>query len=751
VTDLSRALADAHERVTGTLPLALDVRVPGMVHGKVVRSMVPHGVITEIETEAALEEPGVLAVVTGADLVAMPIDPWFGAIRADQPVLAVDKVRYAGEPVAIVIAQERWQAQAAAELVFVDYDELDHVIDPVAAAADGAPKVHDSYPGNDCGDWRLEKGDVDTVFASAEHVYRGTYRTPIGSHVPMEPHVCVADWSDDRRLEVWTSAQAPHAVRAGLQGIFDVEDVSVRVLNIGGAYGSKGQIKIEPMVACAARVVGRPVRIELDRDEVFATIGRSSATVELATAVDADGRILARDIDVVYNAGAYAVMSPFASGQGLVRAPGPYRIPHVRARSRAVYTNSVPTGPFRGAMTGQVCLAYELQLDEIAADLGLDRVEIRRRNVLRDGDEFATRETMHDMHYEELLRDTAAAIGWGEPSTPTAPTRRRGKGLGLTLKSTITPSRSEARLLIDADGTFTLRSASTEMGQGASATVTILAAEALGVPADAITRHVVDTDLDPFDTTTASSRTTYSMGAAIADAARDVRARIDEMLRTEGGQGAATHRDGGAVQPDGRWRSYAEILKEAGIDRIEGHGVFQSEGGLRDCDPQDVRGSTTVHWHQGSSAVEVEVDVETGHVSIVRAVGGAYAGRAISPTRVDQQNIGCVILGLGPALFEELTYDDGQPTNPNLSDYMIPSILDIPRDVASVTVESEEPDPELHGVGEMAIPGVPGAVASAIHDAVGVWLREVPLTPEKVLRALAERDAAAAPEVGATT
>jgi CO/xanthine dehydrogenase Mo-binding subunit len=752
VTELSRELVDARQRVTGSLPLVLNHTVPGMVHGKVVRSMVPHGAITGIETDAALAEPGVLAVITGADLAAMPIDPWFGAMRADQPVLAMDKVRYAGDPVAIVVAEQRWQAVAAAELVYLDYEEFDSVVDPVAATSPDAPQVHDGYPGNDCGDWRLEKGDVDAAFASAAHVYRGTYRTPIGSHVPMEPHVCVAAWPTTERLEVWTSAQAAHAVRAGLRGIFGIEDVSVRVLNVGGAYGSKGQIKIEPMVACASMIVGRPVRIELDRDEVFATIGRSSATVHLATAVDDDGRIVARDIDVVYNAGAYAVMSPYASGQGLVRAPGPYRIPHIRARSRAVYTNSVPTGPFRGAMTGQVCLAYELQLDEIADDLGIDRVEIRHRNLLRDGDEYATSEVMHDMHYEELLRETAAAIGWGERSEASAPSRRRGKGLGLTIKSTITPSRSEARLLVDADGTITLRSASTEMGQGASATLTILSAEALGVAPDAITRHEVDTDDDPFDTTTASSRTTFSMGAAIADAGRKVRERIDELIRSEDDHGSVPeHRDGGTVGPDGRWRSYAEILKEAGIDRIEGHGIFQSVGGLRECDPQDVRGSTSVHWHQGSSAVEVEVDVETGHVSIVRAVGGAYVGRAISPTRVDQQNIGCMVMGLGPALFEELTYDDGQPTNPNLSDYMIPSILDVPPAIGSVIVESDEPDPELHGAGEMAIPAVPGAVASAIHDAVGVWLRQVPLTPERVLRALAESDSTSTRELGATT
>lgn len=751
MSELTRALSDARARVTGTLPLVLDHTVDGMVHGKVVRSLVPHGIITGIEVADALAEPGVLAVLTGADLQAMPMDPWYGAIRPDQPVLAIGKVRYVGEPVAIVVAEERWQADAAADLVVVDYDELDHVIDAVAALGADAPQLHDAHPGNECGDWRLHLGDVDAAFASAPRVYRATYHTPTGSHVPMEPHVCVAAWPTDDRLEVWSSTQSPHVVRAALQSMFATDDVSVRVLNLGGAYGSKGQIKIEPMVACAARAVGRPVRIVLDRDEVFATVGRHAATVRIATAVDDDGHLVGRDIDVVYNAGAYAVTSPYAAGQALVRAPGPYRIPNVRARSRAAYTNSVPTGPFRGAMTGQLCLAYELQLDEIAHDLGIDRVEIRRRNMLRDGDQYATHEIMHDLHYEELLRETAAAIGWGETSAPSGPSRRRGKGLGLTLKSTLTPSRSEARLVLDAAGTITLHSASAEMGQGASATLVLLAAEALDVAPEDITRHPVDTDHDPFDTNTASSRTTSSMGSAIRDAAQKLRDQIDELVRAGAAGGDASHRDGGLEGPDGTWRPYGKVLRDAGVEQVEGHGVFQSTGGLRATDPQDVRGSTTVHWHQGAAAVEVEVDIETGHVRIVEAVGACYAGRAISPTRVDQQNVGCVVMGLGPALFEELIYADGQPTNPNLADYMIPSILDVPPHIGSVVVESDEPDAELHGVGEMAIPPVPPAVASAIHDAVGVWIRQVPLSPERILRALAEADGTASPDQGAPT
>jgi CO/xanthine dehydrogenase Mo-binding subunit len=733
VSRLERELRDGRARVTGSLEMTVNFAVDGMLHAKVVRSVVPHGIITEVDIEDALDSEGVVAVVTGADLVERGLDPYFGAVRKDQPILAVDKVRYAGDPVAVVIAETLWQAEAAAELVFIDYEELAYVVDAEAAGEADAPQLHDAYPGNECGDWRLHHGDVDAALADAYRVYRATYRTPTASHVPMEPHVAVARWAEDR-LEVWTSAQAPHAVVKGLQGIFHSDDVVVRTHNLGGAYGAKGQIKIEPIAACAALFAEAPVKLELSRDEVFATIGRHAGAVHLTTAVDREGKLIARDIDVVYNAGAYAVMSPGAAGQGLIRAPGPYRIPNVRARSRARYTNTVPTGPFRGAMTSQVCLAYEAQLDEIAADLGIDRLEIRRRNVLVDGDTYATGETMHDMHYTDLLTRTAEAIRWGEPGEASDPRKRRGQGLGVMIKSTVTPSRSGARLVMNKDGQITLYCASVEMGQGASATMAILVGEQFGIDPEEVDAPLPDTAIAPFDTTTSSSRSTFSMGNAIRQACQNLKAAVEDLSPGSDGE-AFTHRDGHLHTPDGGI-AYGRLLAEAGLTELEATGTFESTGGLFTMDPQDVRGDTTVHWHQGSAAVEVEVDLDTGKVEVVHAEGGSYAGRAISPRRVDQQNIGCLVYGLGPALFEELVYDDGQNSNPNLSDYMIPSIMDVPVDIGSVVVESTDPDPELHGVGEMALPALAPAIVSAIHEATGVWIRDLPLTPERVLRAL---------------
>ena len=733
-------MPDAVQRVVGTVPFVLDRHVPGMVHGKAVRSTQPHARLRGVDVERARRAPGVLAVVTGQDLVAADgIDPFFGVQRPDQPALAIDKVRYAGEPVAVVVAETMAQATAAAELVAVDYEPLDHVVDPVEAMQPGAPVIHDAWPDNECGTYALHRGDVAQGFAEADRIYEATYISPPASHVPMEPFVCVATWLHDGRLELWTATQAPHFVRPELARMFGLapREVRVRTANLGGGYGAKGHVKIEPMVACVAKVVGRPVRMALARDEVFLTVAKHGAHVRVKTGVTSDGTITARELELVYNAGAYAITSPAGAGQGLTRAPGPYRIPNISVTSTCRYTNTVPACPFRGAMTSQVCFAYEAQLDEIAMDLGIDGVEIRRRNLLRDGDTYATGEVMHDLHYDELLDAAAAAVDWDRPLAPAPEGMSRGRGLALMIKSTLTPSRSEARVELHADGSVTLFHSSIEMGQGADGTMMQLLADALGVPPDAIDLPFPDTDTTPFDTTTSSSRATSSMGAATHDAAANLK---QELARLAAKHWETTPDrvgvDDGRVTFEGDALSYAELLTAVDIDHVTATGVFQSEGGMKGLDPLNVQGKVSVHWHQGAAAVEVLVDRDTGHVHIPHCHGAAYAGRVVNPLRVKQQNEGGAIFGLGPTLFEELVYSGGQLTNPNLSDYMIPSIVDVPERLSSTAVEGDDPHAEMHGVGEMCLPAVAPAVASAIARATGVQLRRVPMTAERVLRAL---------------
>jgi CO/xanthine dehydrogenase Mo-binding subunit len=379
-----------------------------------------------------------------------------------------------------------------------------------------------------------------------------------------------------------------------------------------------------------------------------------------------------------------------------------------------------------------------VQLEEIAADLGVDAAKLRRRNLLRDGDIYATGEVMEGLHFERILDGLESVLG-PKVDAPSG-TVRRGRGIAITLKTTLTPSRTEARLVVGDDGVVTVHAAATEMGQGATATIMLNVGHELSLEPSKVRRLAIDTDRDPFDTATGSSRTTYSTGVAIREAASDLRGRLDG-LATGDASAALEHRDAGLVLPDGTWRSYRDVLLAAGVPEVVGEGVFQSRGGWTPEGQLRDGGPSTAHWHQGGAAVDVEVDLETGRVQVVGAAGAAFAGVALDRTRVDQQNVGCVIMGLGHSLFEESVYDDGQLTNPNLSDYPIPSILDLPEHIGSVVIEDLEHG-EVHGVGEMAIPAVPPAVAAAIHDATGVWLHDLPFTPEKVLSALDARGGA---------
>lgn len=701
-----RPVGDAAERVRGTYRFAIDRRVEGTLHAATVRSTVPHGTIRGIDIADAMDVPGVVAVVDGGSLLRDPmIEPFHGETRADQPVLAIGKVRYVGEPIAVVVATTRAAAEEAASRVVADIEELPNVVDAERAGDPDAPLLHDAWPGNACGEWTLRHGTADEALRSAYYVHTATYRSATQNHAPMEPHSATAAWLPNGSLEVWTGTQSPYVVRRRLASIFNLPEDRVRVRGdaLGGGFGSKLDLKLEGLVAVAARAAGAPVRLELRRDEVFVTAAKHAAAVTMSTGVDRDGLLVARVIDIVWNAGAYALSTPRASRTGMIRSPGPYRIPHVLARSVARYTNTVPTGPFRGAMTGQVCWAHESAMDEIAAHLGLDPVEIRRRNLLRDGDTFATGDTMHDMRYHDLLEAVADRL---DSDRPAAPGTVRGKGVAVVLKTTRTPSRSEAFVELGADGGVTVRTSSVEMGQGSARSLAELAAARLGLPAEEVAVSLPDTTWTPFDQTTSSSRTTFAMGLAVERAADDLCRQIKEL-------------------PAG-----AELV---------GHGVYETPPGAGELDPETSQGNASVHFHQGAVGVEVEVDVETGRITVCRAHGAVYAGRVVDELRAAKQAEGGLVFGLGQALMEEVRFDSGEPLDTDLSNYQIPSILDAPAITSSV-LSDPGTDAEPHGIGESTVPPAAPAIANAVHAATGVRIRALPVTAEKVLRALREAE-----------
>jgi CO/xanthine dehydrogenase Mo-binding subunit len=389
-------------------------------------------------------------------------------------------------------------------------------------------------------------------------------------------------------------------------------------------------------------------------------------------------------------------------------------------------------------MTSQLTWGYEQQIDEIAHALGMDPFEIRRRNLLKDGDEFITGEKMHDLHFHELLGDLSASLTVDQRA-PTLRDGARGAGIAIMIKSTLTPSRSEARLQLTDDGILNVFCASVEMGQGARTTLLQLAAKYTGMPLSHVRIPFPDTFHAPFDTMTASSRTTFSMGSAIKHAAAVLKSQLTELAERHFCTRGNWQCSDGIVslpEPSNETIRYADLLKDAGIPSLEARGEFQSEGGMTTLDPETGQGQASVHWHQGAVAVSIEVDLETGRIKVLDAHGACYAGQVISPTRVRQQNEGNIIFGLGQALFEELVYDSGRLVNPNLSDYMLPSILDIPRRLTSNTIESSEEDADIHGVGEMTVPCIAPAIGNALFNATGVRIRDLPMTPERVLSAL---------------
>jgi len=737
-------MLDSVARVTGAVEYLVNLRLPNMLAGKIVRSAVPHAQLLKVEVSRAEKAPGVVAILTGADLG--PKGSYGVAIR-DQGVVARDRVRFIGEPVAAIAAESLDAAEEAAALIETEYQELPAVFDALAALQSDAPVLHEAFPNNIFKHAKLRHGDVEAGFAEAGEIFEDTFTSPPAQQASLEPHVAAAQWEGDR-LTVWSAAQAPFMVRRVLAELFEIAPEAVRVIvpPLGGGYGGKGHVRLEPLVAALARQTGgRPVKVVLARAEEFVTVTKHAATITLKTGVRRDGTLTARQITIYWNGGAYADASPLLVPAGMVRSVGPYRIPAVRADSYGVYTNLPPAGAYRGAMSSQTTWAYESQMDIIARKMGWDPLEFRMRNLLRSGETFATGEVLHDVHFVECLEAAVRDLTLHPRPLPPLPTESvgregrgvRGRGFAVMMKSTTGTSKSQARLKLSSDGTVSLFTSTVEMGQGAHTALAQIAADALSVPLWVIRVVGPDTALTPFDSTTSASRSTSMMGSAVTAAARELKQKLitlagpileagPEALRAESGQ----------IRAAGEAIAYTDVLRRHNLDALEATGEYATALSL---DPETGQGISTPHWHQGAGAAEVEVDTETGKVTVLRYSAASFAGRVVNPRLARLQNDGNVIYGLGPTLLEEIIFDGGQVTNPNLSDYMIPSFRDAPLELSSVLLESEGGHGAIHGIGEMTLPPVAPAIANAIEDAVGVRIKGLPITAEKVLRALREK------------
>ncbi len=732
---------DGWEKVTGRARYAVDAVLPNMAHAAVVRSERAHAYISGIDRAEAEAAPGVIAVVIAEDLG--DLGRRFGHIVPDHAILAEGKVRYFGEPVAVVVAETPHQAADAAELVWVDYDDLPALTDAATALASDVLIHEQSYvePGQRFLDVapaastdnvahrnELAWGDVETSLARAATVVETTTTFPLVYGYAMETYNALADWQPGS-LHVVSTAQHPLMVRRELARMFSLPLAAVRVEvpYIGGGYGSKSYTKLEPLAAAASWASGRPVKVTTDVEAAMYTTRADGALVTVRTGFDSGARIVARDIDIRFDTGAYADNSPLVLTKSINRSFGPYRMPNLRVRGVAAYTNTSPASSYRGFGAPQAALAGELNMDMAADRLGVDPVELRRRNLLAPGDTLIEGKRPLDADLVADLDAVASALD--THAAAPAPGTLRGRAVAVTASDAGASPISTAQVRMHADGSVTLLVSSTEMGQGSRTALAQIAARELCVPIDEVAVGQSDTRFTPFEWTTGASRTTTVVGLAVQAACADLWDNLRDRAADSAGVPVDDVRvsDGLIHAGDGVLTPAEVIRKWFGADagEVVGVGVVRRDGATAVLPP---------FWEIGAVGVEVSVDEATGEVTVEHLVTVGDVGHAVNPDLVKGQDLGAATQGLGIALWEEMVYDGEQLTNPNLVEYRVPRLRDTPRRITSVLAERGDGAGPYgaKGAGEGALNPVPAAVAAAVGRAVGAWPTELPLTPPRV-------------------
>ena len=725
---VSRPRRDAAEKLRGQAQFVGDMLVPRMLYGKVLRSTIAHGRIVSIDTTAAEKIPGVVCVLTGADL--SDIDPYYGHAIKDRPIVAIDKVRFHGEQVAAVAAETPAAAAAAVDAIVVEYEELPVVADAVAGVAPGAPLVTEremvpglfhglgelpERDGNVCYRYALDKGELEAVFAHADIVVEGEYTFPSVYQYAMETHTVIAQVEGDE-ISLWATCQHPFLVRAEIADLFGVPvaNVRIQVPYLGGGFGSKSYTKMEPLTVALARKAGRPVKIQNRVGESMVTTRRHNMRATMRTAATKEGRLLGREVECLFDTGAYADNGPRVVATAGDAAPGPYRWSAYRVDAACVYTNRAPSGSYRAFGATHLQWIGESQIDEIARRASIDPVEVRRQNLLTPGEEVRSGGKPLDADLVGDVEKVAQAVGWDEPKRPLV-----GRGVSVGLLAAGAHPVSSAVCRLEADGRVVVLVGTTEMGQGPRTAFAQIAAEELRIDADRVTVRGTDTRFTPYDRSTGASRSTTVAGLAVQRAANDIRRQLEGIAGTDD------------VDPD----DYLALMRKhfgfAGGELI-GRGEVTPVG-------TGSYAEGPVFWEVCVGAAEVEVDPQTGFVHVRRTATAADVGRAINPLLVERQDEGATLQGLGNALFEEMVYDEGLLLNDTLLDYRIPTFEDLPDAMTCVIVENEDgPGPfGAKGCGEGALAAVPAAIVNALADA-GVPMNELPLTPERVWQRIQE-------------
>jgi carbon-monoxide dehydrogenase large subunit len=757
---------DAFDKVTGAAQFVDDLQFgPGLLYGRVVRSPYPHALIKKIDASKALAVPGVKGVVTGKDTPG-----FIGLYLKDRHIFCTDRVRYVGDPVAGVIATTEAIAEDAARLIEVEYEELPAVFDPLESITPDAPLLHPDLASyevppfifpqagtNISNVFRVRKGDVDSAWSQCEVIVEESYRTPQIQHSPIEPHVAVARWDQSGEVTLWSSTQSPFAQRDLIAQTLGISQGDMRVIGpyVGGGFGAKAGVSMEALaVAMAKKVPGRPVKVRMTREEeFFCTFVRQGLVANVKIGGTQEGKILALQVEYYWDAGAYTEYGVNITRAAGYSSTGPYNIPNVHTDSYCLYTNHPVGGPMRGFGMPEIHWSIEQSVDRLAEALGLDPVQFRLRNCLQGGDTIVTGMTMHPTGLHECIEKVAQDIEWGKKVEASAPHKRRGKGIAICWKAPAMPPNpgSEAWVRFNEDATVSVGVGGQEIGQGSFTVAAQVAAEALGVPYEWVRiSQPVDTKYSPYEWQTVASRITWSMGNAIKAAAEDARQQILEIV-AQYWEEEPSNLDiqAGEVFSYRSERSMSlEKMVVYGLPLpddqgwiggpIIGRGKFMPTY-VTGLDPETGQGErAVVHYTTGAEAVELEVDIETGQIEILRVAAAFDVGKAINPAMIEAQIEGGVVQGLSSALLEALQLEQGQPMNPSFVDYRIMTTMDAPRRILSRYVEIPQDDGPwgARGVGEHTmIPAAP-AVANALYDALGLRFSDLPVTAERVYLAL---------------
>jgi len=746
---------DGREKVTGRAIYGQDLVLPRMLCGKILYSQYPHAKIHSVDTSKAKRVPGVRVILTGDDIPDIRI----GFIKDNMPINK-GIVRWAGDEIAAVAAESEEAAEEALGLIEVDYEELPAVFTPEEALAEGAPILHQGRKSNRideiCRTYR--QGDIEEGLAKSDIVLEETYHLQHMQHCTMGTYFCAASFDASGRLTVWSPTQVPFILQRDIADAMGINGRDIRILQptIGGAFGKAlDMYSFEVITVLLAQKAGRPVKIVFTREEEFSVAcKRQAARITLTHGVTKDGKLMARKVDILMNAGAYVSWGPLSSWTMVQTFGSFYEVPHIDFLCTPVYTNMPICGSMRGYGNPQAHFALESQMDMLAEELGMDAVEFRKINA---NEPYKTTEQgigITSCGYIECLDAAAEGIGWkqkrGKQASP-VPNKVRGIGLAgmwhVGGGSRIYRSDGCGAIVkIDDFGNVFLLTGASEIGQGSDTSLCQIVADTLGVPYDRISLVNNDTDITPWDVGCHASRTTFIGGNAALIAARDARNQLLEAASEvfEISPGDLDIYDGVIFPKDApsKGMPFEKVIRrkhfQSGGDLIIGKGFYDPPTTL--LSPNDSHGNVSAAYTFAGQAVEVEVDTETGQVAVINASVAHDIGKIINPVGLEGQIEGGVVMGLGYALFEESEIEEGRVINPTFADYHLSTSLDAPP-LQIKMVETDDPEGPFgaKGIGECASIALAPAIANAVYDAVGVRLYSLPMTPQKVYQAIIKK------------